>query len=63
VKLKQKTLYSTKSVSFVKKKTDRKIVKIIREEVHPKMVKNRQKESLDQTADSSYEYKEDTISP
>ena len=39
-------------------------MKIIREEVHPKMVKNRQKESaLDQTADSSYDYKEDKISP
>jgi hypothetical protein len=39
-------------------------VKIIREEVHQKMVKNRQKESaLDQTADSSYDYKEDKISP
>jgi len=64
VKLKQKTLYSTKSVSFVKKKSGREIVKIIREEVHQKMVKNRQKESaLDQTADSSYDYKEDKISP
>ena len=39
-------------------------MEIIREEVHPKMVKNRQKESaLDQTADSSYDYKEGKISP